>query len=736
MENKFSSNAFFLSKYFALTTLMAVALTSGQSFRFVPSMGTPKEHLLCPTWCQNDTYCDRCCACHSKPEWDDNKTSYLRKVHVEYNSVRDKALLKINKQDKSQSTLYSVDHVYGRLRYFPGNICSFQHLVLVDFSFNHIEEIANISCLVHLDTLKLKGNKLKYISNTTFINLRNLREVDLSHNLIQKMDPNIFNIAGVQTYHVDVSQNILKTLDITNVFPENALFCEVNYTHSLFGKFVNTADMRLNPNKTYGSGEVILSNCVFPDHPLSLLLVSHPQDYPLISKVFQHGRIFMEGTAVMCDCRLGFILTLFRVMEDFKRRFFAKTDSMKYYCAGPPNMVNYTYMNILEDKNLTHLLVCDVKQFCPKGCKCIEQPSKHRLKVNCENSSFTALPEKVPITKLNVELHLAKNHIANLEYRDYLDKVSLLDLSDNPIQSISPEAIGSLTQATKITLNEHMLKGIPETIRKLDASKIDFGDNPLPCDCDNIWIGDWMRFTRDNSSSKLMCKTFKGVVSAEVVTTSYLDCPVGTSETLLQVMVGLLSALCCMLIWVLIAVQFKFEILLLKRKILKPHSRKKWIYDVFIEFDEESYDVRQYIFKTLQPFLLSKGLEVFIPCADTTPGETTDAIMLSTIMNSKSVLVVLSYGSENIAYSSAFSYFLHDYDRKLILLDFDHSTRNSNSHLKGSAALKRFGYYIPITDRHANICQRLADIFGPSVVKDLQQPSDDTVSDTTEIQLL
>ncbi|OWF39019.1 Slit-like 3 protein [Mizuhopecten yessoensis] len=598
-----------------------LSLASGQFLPFHERNGPPKDNLMCPTFCQSNHYIDRCCACDSQPTWVVNKSVPIRNIYVEYISVVNSAII-VNVTDRTPSSFDSVVHISGRLEYFPENVCDFPHLVTVDFSENRIHHISNISCLSQIDSLKLKGNKLKFILNTTFINLNNLRVLDVSHNLIRGMDPNVFNLANIHIYKMDFSENIFDTFDITNIIPENPLYCEMNFNHSIFGKFTNKQNYRLNPNTTYGSGKVLLSYNTFPDIPINVLMEHHPEDYPLISKVFQHGKFVMDQTPIVCDCHMGLLLTLYKVISDIEKRFIANQNISNDFCQAPPAMTNYSLFSVINDRSLLHKLVCDVKVRCPKGCNCTEQPSKNRLKVDCQSSNLASLPKVMPESFLPIQLYLANNSISHLEDRDYLKHVSFIDLSNNPVTTLTKAAVGSLGTSTHVLFKEHKLEGLPDTIRLLDPDQFEFGEASIPCDCENTWIGDWKRYKGDNLSiNPLWCQTPKGVVAAHIVTEEFLQCNGTVNPTLVSILGSITGFAVFTIISVLIAVNFKFEILLLKRQMVGAKKPRSWIHDIYLSFDDENDDVRLFVLNILRPFLLEKEYKVYTPCLDTAAGK-------------------------------------------------------------------------------------------------------------------
>lgn len=72
--------------------------------------------------------------------------------------------------------------------------------------------------------------------------------------------------------------------------------------------------------------------------------------------------------------------------------------------------------------------------------------------------------------------------------RTYFSQVKILDLSDNKVTDIMDD-IPFLTKATDLIITNHILSGLPRSIQRLDPNIFHFGNNGIPCSCDNRWIG-------------------------------------------------------------------------------------------------------------------------------------------------------------------------------------------------------------------------------------------------------
>jgi hypothetical protein len=91
------------------------------------------------------------------------------------------------------------------------------------------------------------------------------------------------------------------------------------------------------------------------------------------------------------------------------------------------------------------------------------------------------------MTSPNCILH---NSIKIFNNKKYLENVTLLDLSNNSINSITPAAIENLQKEISLDLSNNELKTFPRPIQTLNPCKIQFGDVILDCNCNNEWIKD------------------------------------------------------------------------------------------------------------------------------------------------------------------------------------------------------------------------------------------------------
>ncbi|CAH0587140.1 unnamed protein product [Chrysodeixis includens] len=188
----------------------------------------------------------------------------------------------------------------------------------------------------------------------------------------------------------------------------------------------------------------------------------------------------------------------------------------------------------------TLLWVQGVFGYCPSLCSCkgnkaadgaLAEPLPGellRLKCGGSPTQITELKE-IDLSKLwtiVVSLNLSGNAISTLSRELYLPNLQKLDLSRNQITLIESDAFYNMTSLQRLDLSynqisnvyKEMFKGLTNLERLIlsqnhisamatgtfdhliGLKQLDITDNPLVCDCDLLWVGDWSR----NTSVKLV----------------------------------------------------------------------------------------------------------------------------------------------------------------------------------------------------------------------------------------
>ncbi len=116
--------------------------------------------------------------------------------------------------------------------------------------------------------------------------------------------------------------------------------------------------------------------------------------------------------------------------------------------------------------------------------------------VNCSFNSMTKLPNSVLSSTEVLVMH--GNNLNELGYADpYLFQVKVFDLQGNSIENINDEIYnGIFLSAESIKLSNNSLKYISQLLQHVqNDSKIWLGGNPFECNCDMMWMRDWLQIS-------------------------------------------------------------------------------------------------------------------------------------------------------------------------------------------------------------------------------------------------
>ena len=132
-------------------------------------------------------------------------------------------------------------------------------------------------------------------------------------------------------------------------------------------------------------------------------------------------------------------------------------------------------------------------QPCLHNCTCYSSPWQRANIFDCQNKGFNILP--VTVLQDTDHLLLSGNNLGSLnEAPDYLNNITLLDLSSNNIKEIGETVMEVIDENVKsLDIRGNNLKTLPKSITKANkTNKLWISDNPYECNCDMIWMKDWL----------------------------------------------------------------------------------------------------------------------------------------------------------------------------------------------------------------------------------------------------
>ena len=142
--------------------------------------------------------------------------------------------------------------------------------------------------------------------------------------------------------------------------------------------------------------------------------------------------------------------------------------------------------------SIFHYIV--LSQPCLQNCTCYSSPRQRAANIfDCQNKELTSLP--ATILRDTDRLLLSGNNFGSLNKApDYLRNISLLDMSSSNITYIDETVMEVIMQnVNSLYIRGNKLKTLPKSItNENNIPKLWISDNPYECDCDMLWIKDWL----------------------------------------------------------------------------------------------------------------------------------------------------------------------------------------------------------------------------------------------------
>ena len=148
---------------------------------------------------------------------------------------------------------------------------------------------------------------------------------------------------------------------------------------------------------------------------------------------------------------------------------------------------------------------------CLHDCTCHRSPRDRVNIFDCRNKGLTSLPQTV--LEDTDWLLLSGNNLGSLNKApDYLRNISLLDLSSNNITDKDEKMMEVIiTNVKHLNIRNNKLKTLPRTTATVNGTSVlMISDNPYECNCDIIWMKDWLIDSPDvQDKDNVICSTGK-----------------------------------------------------------------------------------------------------------------------------------------------------------------------------------------------------------------------------------
>ncbi|VDH88868.1 Hypothetical predicted protein [Mytilus galloprovincialis] len=671
-----------------------------------------------------------CSTLKSRPFWEFSNYYYLiGDLYIEYISLLGFA----NIVSKENYQLYDLEHQHGFLKEFPGNICKFPTIVRIDLSWNRIQYLPSLECLQSLDSLILLENKIKRIDASSFGSLSNLREIDLSYNKIEYLEPGCFSYRPGSLLKLHLQYNNIKSIDIRDLILKH-YFDYIKVFNNDIRTITNLKNNKDFVNDSIGGGLIMMSNNSLTHFPMYDDL-GFSADGAL--KIAFRYTVDLRNNTWICDCKMwdGYLIMASQAMDQYITLGLPT-------CVNPPHLKGYSIGYFRMKTHTADLLICNIteKEKCPHRCNCFDQPSKNRVVVNCTSQLYIRMPHVVPDLS-GLDIDLRNNRITFFKKHDYLERTIRIDLSFNFILNIDSSIYG-IQNMVFIDLRNNRIETLHRELLLKDPCAIRFGKITIACTCNMLWIKLWIdRQQAINCSyNQITCETHKSFVNAALISKSDLCEDLNIERHFIgYILLGV--TIISWSIGTLLCSQFKYEILLLSRKLrfkrqieIPFHYRsgnnelfevddKTISYDAYLSFDDNNEIIRKWVVEDLIKYLESKGYKLCLPCRDFDIGMIREEEIRVVVSECKSFIVLLSdaYLEDhfaNLEWKLIWNSYREDRFKEIALINYDNMESGCVKQ-RNMKAFLRLGYAMDFSNRNHQFMQEITHKLGQPV--DLQK---------------
>ena len=121
---------------------------------------------------------------------------------------------------------------------------------------------------------------------------------------------------------------------------------------------------------------------------------------------------------------------------------------------------------------------------------------------------------------------MSGNNLTSINKKpDYLENITLLDLSSNKIKEIDETVMEIIMKhVNHLDISRNYLKILPQTITIVNGtSQLWISNNPYECNCDMLWMKDWLLDTTSvQDKENVTCST--GQNEGKAINISHLSC--------------------------------------------------------------------------------------------------------------------------------------------------------------------------------------------------------------------
>ena len=147
---------------------------------------------------------------------------------------------------------------------------------------------------------------------------------------------------------------------------------------------------------------------------------------------------------------------------------------------------------------------------CSDECQCYYSFHEKASVYNCENTGLTDLAYlEVP----NETNWLVANHnnINNLCWTDNIKDIEHFEISSSNIFTICDEFFSELNTTGKtkyLDISKNNINVISKSLKSVKQLEVYFAGNPIACNCDTLWVTQWLNTT---ATGNKILKDYKDV---------------------------------------------------------------------------------------------------------------------------------------------------------------------------------------------------------------------------------
>ncbi|KAL8615410.1 hypothetical protein ACOMHN_036230 [Nucella lapillus] len=396
--------------------------------------------------------------------------------------------------DSIPSTLHYLDVSFNRLtKLNMGVFRGVPNLSRLNLAHNQLQSLPADSLPIFLLYLDVSFNALTQLGEGLFRGISYLESLNVSHNGIQDIHPRAFHPGMTWVVLANFSHNRLTAFDgLPYIFSR---FIIADFTHNAISRFTNRMNITVL-TECMGSVDLRYNNLTHLRlSNLAIYLNGTPITPMIIAFYFQ---VKLQHNPFVCDCSLYWIVQL------LSEHLLSYSDGFYdfFTCAAPPFLRGRNPGFLLHHP---YLLVCEVREGCPRGCQCMDTPHHGHVLVWCDPRlhNYTTLPAQLPTQGL-VFLNLSNHALSRLEAGQCdVSRIKVLDVSHNQVSEVSPSFLKRASHLEEVNLRYNLLTSLTPALRQLSVDRLHIAGNPLQCSCPLAKFGHWANAVAYNASRAL-----------------------------------------------------------------------------------------------------------------------------------------------------------------------------------------------------------------------------------------